>query len=119
MKRFLSVKVKSDNRGSLVVIEKVIPFKIKRLFYLYDLKKTRGEHYHKKNKLALFCINGECEIKIKKNKNIKTYNLKNKNQILLIYPNEWHSIHSKKKNTIIFVFASEYYDKKDYFKIPV
>ena len=119
MKRFLKIKIISDDRGSLGVIEKLIPYKIKRIFYLFNLKKIRGEHYHKKNRLALLCLNGECDIQKKKKNYKKTYKLENQKKILFIHPYEWHSIHFKKKNTIIIAFASQYYDKRDYYKISV
>ena len=49
-----------DNRGSLTVIEKEIPFKIKRIYYLYKLKNQRGGHRHNKNIQAIICLNGMC-----------------------------------------------------------
>ena len=114
MKRFLNIKNITDKRGSLAVIEKVIPFKIKRVFFLYNIKKIRGEHAHKKNKLVLILISGSCEIVIKTKKKTSNYILNNSRRGLIIYPFEWHSIRPLKKNSIIMVFASHYFEKSDY-----
>ena len=47
----------SDDRGSLSVIEKIIPFPIKRIFYIYDVKNSvRGGHRHHKTIQAAICI---------------------------------------------------------------
>ncbi len=51
-----------DERGSLTVIEKLLPFDIKRFYYIYDVTNKRGGHRHKKTIQALICLGGSCEI---------------------------------------------------------
>ena len=99
----------------LSVIEKEIPFKVKRVFVLSDLKKkTRGGHAHKKTKLALLAVNGSCDVVIKKLKKKKIFKLNKPNKILYIKPNDWHELNNFKKNVAIIVLASDYFNKKDY-----
>lgn len=55
-----------DKRGQLVALEefKDIPFKIKRVYYMYDTAKgiVRGYHAHKSLEQILICIHGSCKI---------------------------------------------------------
>ena len=52
-----------DKRGHLTVIEKVIPFEIKRIFYIYGVDdSTRGGHRHKQTSQAAICIKGSCNV---------------------------------------------------------
>ena len=49
MAELLNLKTFTDKRGNLTVIEKIIPFDIKRIFYIYgvDDSKRRGHRHHK------------------------------------------------------------------------
>ncbi|MFT5255399.1 MAG: hypothetical protein ACI9RL_000741 [Candidatus Paceibacteria bacterium] len=50
-----------DGRGNLSVIEKqVVPFDIKRVYYLYDVPSdsTRGGHAHKELRQFLIALSG-------------------------------------------------------------
>jgi dTDP-4-dehydrorhamnose 3,5-epimerase-like enzyme len=99
--------------GTISVIEKKIKFKIKRVYFIYDIKGDRGGHKHKKTKQFLICLNGKCELIIF-NKKTKKISLTNANKGVLLYPNDWHEIKKVSKGSVIVVLASEYYDSKDY-----
>jgi dTDP-4-dehydrorhamnose 3,5-epimerase-like enzyme len=50
-----------DDRGSLAVIEKaIIPFDIKRVYYLYDVPSDsyRGGHAHKEQESIIIALSG-------------------------------------------------------------
>ena len=55
-----------DDRGQLVALEefKDIPFKIKRVYYMYDTGEgvRRGYLAHKNLEQILICIHGTCKI---------------------------------------------------------
>ena len=57
-----------DERGQLVALEefKDIPFRVKRVYYMYDTAKgvTRGYHAHKCLQQILICIHGSCKIRL-------------------------------------------------------
>ena len=53
-----------DERGNLTVVEKLLPFDIKRFYYIYDVTEKRGGHRHKKTIQALICLGGSCEVYI-------------------------------------------------------
>ena len=47
MAHLIDLQTFTDKRGNLTVIEKVIPFDIKRVFYIYGVDdSTRGGHRH-------------------------------------------------------------------------
>lgn len=103
----------SDERGSLCVIEKILPFDIKRVFYIFDVKEARGGHAHKNTKQALVSVAGECIVYVNNGQTKTTYQLSSPNEVLILEPEDWHTM-AFSKNCILLVLASEYYDKEDY-----
>lgn len=114
MSEIIELPVYSDERGKLTVIERVLPFEIKRVYFIYNIKGTRGGHRHKRTKQALICINGICEVYIEKPDKRETVILDQPNKCLILNPEDWHTIDSKSEGTIVLVLASEFYDKDDY-----
>lgn len=115
MPKFYRIPTFRDSRGSLSVIEKFLPFNIKRVYYLYNFKKkSRGKHKHKKNKQFLICISGKIQLKVINKNKTKLFNLSNPRRGIYLAPDDWHEILPKKKNTIVLLFASHFFDNKDY-----
>ena len=103
-----------DERGSLTVVEKLLPFDIKRFYYIYNVTDQRGGHRHKKTIQALICLNGSCEIYINNGKKEDYFLLNEPNKCLILDPKDWHTMDKFSNGAILLVFASEYYDKDDY-----
>jgi len=119
MAHLLNLTTFTDKRGNLTVIEKVIPFDIKRIFYIYGVDDSRrGGHRHHKTIQAAICIKGEC--KIHNNNNIKEeeFHLDAPNKCLILNPEDWHEMYDFSEDAILMVLASENYDKDDYIFIP-
>jgi dTDP-4-dehydrorhamnose 3,5-epimerase-like enzyme len=115
MAKIFQIPSYKDSRGGLSVIEKFIPFNIKRVYFLYNLnKKTRGKHRHKKNKQFLICLSGKIQLKVINKKNTKFFNLSKPTYGIYLAPQDWHEIIPKKRNSIVLVIASSFFDKKDY-----
>ena len=68
MSKIIYIPTFKDKSGKLCVIEKILRFKIKKVFFIYDIKDIRGGHRHKKTKQFILCLNGSCEIQIKNKK---------------------------------------------------
>lgn len=115
----LNFKSHIDKRGSLTVIEKEIPFEIKRIFYIYNVDNSkRGFHKHIKTRQVLICLKGSCDIVIKKdNENIKITNLNSPEFGKLIEPDDYHWMENFSKDSILLVIASEEFDENDYIRI--
>jgi dTDP-4-dehydrorhamnose 3,5-epimerase-like enzyme len=105
----------TDNRGNLTVIEKTIPFDIKRIFYIYGVdSSSRGGHRHKKTVQAAVCIQGSCYINNHDGTAASTFLLNRPDQCLIIEPADWHTMNRFSADAILMILASEYFDQNDY-----
>ncbi len=118
MAKLLNIDTYTDSRGSLSVIEKVLPFEIKRTYVIYNIKGQRGGHRHKKNIQALVCIKGSCTIANNDGQNEENFILNQPDQLLIIEPKDWHVMHSFSPEAILLVLASENYSLDDYIDEP-
>ena len=111
-----------DQRGNLSVIDDVqstLPFKIKRVFYIYNIDDSqRGGHRHYKTLQAAICINGSCTVSCNNGKEKKVFKLDSANKCLIINSNDWHTMENFVEGSILLVFASEKFDSKDYIFEP-
>ena len=121
MDKLFDLKTFTDSRGNLTVVEKIIPFEIKRIFYIYGVDDSvRGHHRHKKTIQAAISLQGECRIIKNKGKlfPIEEYVLDDPSKCLIIAPEDYHWMDNFSENCILMVFASEYYDPDDYIYTP-
>lgn len=115
MAKILNLQTFTNERGNLTVIEKVLPFDIKRVFYIYGVDdSTRGGHRHKKTVQAAVCIQGECKIYNTDGTTNEIFHLNSPSKCLILEPQDWHEMYDFSKNAILMVFASEYFDQNDY-----
>lgn len=115
MAQIISLKTFTDKRGNLTVIEKVLPFEIKRIFYIYGVDHSvRGGHRHHKTVQAAICIKGKCIISNNNGKKKETFELDSPDKCLILEPADWHQMHHFTEDAILMVLASEYFDQKDY-----
>jgi len=112
----ITMQTFKDDRGSLTVVEKILPFEIKRVYYIYNLQKlSRGRHRHKKNIQALICIRGSCRIYCHNGEEEKEFVvLDSPDKGLIVEPRDWHEMVFATKDSILLVLASEYFDADDY-----
>lgn len=104
----------TDARGSLTVVEKIIPFEIKRFYYIYNAKSLRGGHRHKKTIQALICIAGNCKIYVNTGYKEEYFFLDSPEKCLILAPKDWHTMDEFSRDAVLLVLASEYYDINDY-----
>lgn len=105
----------TDLRGNLTVIEKVLPFEIKRVFYIYGVDESeRGGHRHKKTYQAAICLQGSCRIINQDGSKDSEYHLDKPSKCLILEPADWHKMVQFTPDAILMVLASEYYDSNDY-----
>ena len=119
MAHLIDLKTHTDNRGNLTVVEKVLPFDIKRVFYIYGVDDSkRGGHRHHKTVQAAVCIQGACKIYNNNSSEEHVYELNSPSKCLIIEPEDWHTMYDFTPDAILMVFASEYFDKNDYIFEP-
>ena len=115
MAYLINLKTFTDDRGNLTVIEKVVPFDVKRIFYIYGVDDSvRGGHRHHKTVQAAICIQGECTIYNADSATEERYVLDKPDKCLILEPKDWHRMSDFSKDAILMVLASEYFDANDY-----
>ncbi|KYJ86922.1 sugar 3,4-ketoisomerase [Sulfurovum riftiae] len=114
MAYFIDLPTFGDERGKLTIIEKVLPFEIKRFYYVYDVCAKRGGHRHKKTVQALVCLGGSCEVYVNNGKEEQVFVLSQPDKCLIVEPHDWHTMDHFTDGSTLLVFASEYYDVNDY-----
>lgn len=119
MAYLINLKTFTDKRGNLTVIEKVVPFDIKRIFYIYGVDDSiRGGHRHVKTVQAAICIQGSCIIFNDDNETKQEFILDSPDKCLILEPKDWHQMHSFSKDAILMVLASENFEASDYIHEP-
>ena len=115
MAHLLSLKTFTDKRGNLTVIEKSIPFDIKRIFYIYGVDESvRGGHRHHKTVQAAVCLRGHCTIYNDDNVEKQEFVLDSPDKCVILEPKDWHQMYNFSEDAILMVLASEYFDQSDY-----
>lgn len=103
-----------DERGGLTVLEKILPFDIRRAYWIYNAAgQTRGGHRHHETRQALVAVSGEVTVYMNDGKQMREVLLSHPGQCLLVEPEDWHSM-TFGDNAVLLVLASHPYDKNDY-----
>ena len=119
--KFINFDIKDDERGKLIAIEELknIPFEIKRIYYIFDVKNNikRGFHAHKNLQQVAICINGSCKFLIDNGKErIEDIILNSPNKGLFIDKMIWREMYDFSEDCILLVIASDYYNEGDYIR---
>ncbi len=119
MARIINLKTFTDTRGNLTVIEKIIPFTVNRIFYIYGVDGSiRGGHRHKKTIQAAIALKGECKIFNNNGTEKNTFHLDSPSKCLILEPEDWHQMFDFSEDAILMVLASTFYDSDDYIYQP-
>ena len=119
MARLIDLLTHTDDRGNLTVIEKVIPFDIKRIFYIYGVNSSaRGGHRHKTTWQAAICLQGSCLIHNNNGEIKDSFLLDKPSKCLILNPEDWHTMDQFTENAILMVLASTHFDAGDYIFTP-
>ena len=108
-----------DYRGNIAVIEKeVIPFEIKRVYYLYDVPSTakRGGHAHKEQSELLIALSGSFDVILKDGKTTQTVTLNKPDKGLLIKTNVWRELENFSSGSVCLVVVSDVFKEEDYIR---
>lgn len=118
--KWIDFQILGDDRGSLVSIEqgKVIPFDIKRVYYIYRTAQgvSRGYHAHKKLKQVAICVAGKCRMIFDDGFTREDVWLDCPTKGVLIEGNIWREMHDFSEQCVLLVLASEHYDEDDYIR---
>lgn len=106
-------------KGNIGVIENdVVPFEIKRVYYLYDVPSSakRGGHAHKALKQLLVPLSGSFDVVLKDGSEETVITLNKPDKGLLIHSNIWRELENFSSGAVCMVIASQAYDEEDYIR---
>lgn len=115
----ISIPKIQEPRGNLSVIENdVIPFEMKRVYYLYDVPSgaERGGHAHKNLKQFLIALSGSFDVVLNDGSEHKTITLNKPFEGLLINPGIWRELNNFSSGSVCLVIASAVFDEEDYIR---
>ncbi len=122
MARIINLVNFKDSRGELTVLdnaERLLPFKIKRVFYIYNIDESiRGGHRHYETVQAAICIHGQCSISNNDGEKEESFLLDSPTKCLILETKDWHKMYGFSKDAILLVFASTTFDSSDYIYEP-
>ena len=109
-----------DARGNLTFIEEksLIPFEIKRVYYLYDVPggSERGGHAHIALNQLIIALAGSFDVALDDGKTKKTFTLNRPYEGLYICPGVWRELKNFSSGSVCLVLASNLYSEDDYYR---
>lgn len=118
--KILEFRELGDERGNLIVVEgnEDIPFKIERVFYIYnsDADVIRGQHANRKTEFVLINVSGTSKVKIDNGHETKVIELDHPHMGLYLSNNLWKEMYDFSSNSLLLVLASEHYDDSEYIR---
>lgn len=119
--KLIDFKILGDERGSLVALEEdssVIPFAVKRVYYMWNTTSgmVRGKHAHYKLKQVLVCVSGSCDIVLDDGRERRTVRLDSPARGLFIDGFIWREMENFSQDAVLMVLASEHYEEADYIR---
>jgi dTDP-4-dehydrorhamnose 3,5-epimerase-like enzyme len=107
--------------GNITVLDhqhSLIPFEVKRIYYLYDVPggESRGAHAHKELHQLIIAASGSFDVILDDGKLKRTITLNHPNYGLYVPPGIWRDLESFSSGSILLVMASEEYNENDYFR---
>ena len=108
-----------DGRGNLSVIEgDILPFTIKRVYYLYDVpsNSTRGGHAHKELMQCLIALSGSFDVVLDDGKNKKVVTLNRPDVGLIIPTGIWRELENFSSGGVCLSLVSDVYKESDYIR---
>ena len=116
--KMIHLPVINDDCSLAVAEGSILPFVIKRLYYIYNAKnkEPRGFHAHKQTQQVLFCLNGTVRIVLESASGRGECKLTDPSQGVMLDKMVWHEMHDMDADTILLVLASHEYDESDYLR---
>ncbi|KIX22334.1 WxcM domain-containing protein [Flavobacterium sp. 316] len=115
----ISIPKIEDRRGNLSVIEnEVLPFEMKRVYYLYDVPAgvERGGHAHKKLQQFLVALSGSFDVILNDGRKKRKVTLNKPFEGLLIKNGIWRELKNFSSGSVCLVLASDVFDEDDYIR---
>ena len=109
-----------DPRGNLSFIEEEnhIPFKIKRIYWIYDVPggEFRGGHAFKKTQELIVALSGSFDIVLDDGNEEKIFSMNRSYYGLYVPDMYWRKVQNFSTNALALILASTEYEENDYIR---
>lgn len=109
-----------DARGNLSFAEqfKHVPFKIERVYWIYDVPggEARGGHAYKENQEFIIALSGSFDVVLDNGIEKKTYSLNRSYHGLYVPKGMWREMNNFSTNSLALVLSSTSYNENDYIR---
>ena len=109
-----------DTRGNLSFAEQdnQIPFKIKRVYWIYDVPggENRGAHAHKELSQLIIAVSGSFTVTLDDGMNKRDFFLNRPYIGLYVKPGLWRNLEDFSSGSVCLVLASDIYKTEDYIR---
>lgn len=117
---FIDLPVVLEPRGNLAFAESEVhvPFRIERVYYLYDVPSgsVRAGHAHRALQQLLLPISGSFDVRLFDGVREEVVTLNRPNRGLLIRSMIWRELENFSSGSVCVVLASLPYDESDYYR---
>ena len=118
--KIISLPKIEDPRGNLTFIEEEnhIPFKIKRVYWIYDVPggQVRGGHAFKEQQELIVALSGSFDVVIDNGRENQTYSLNRSYYGLYIPKGLWREMNNFSTNSLAMALSSTFYKGDDYIR---
>jgi dTDP-4-dehydrorhamnose 3,5-epimerase-like enzyme len=106
----------TDERGAISVLDKELPFQVRRVFWLHHIKdgKDRGAHALLDSSEIMVAVHGSFIVDLDDTMNKTSILLDDPSKGLVIKPGVWFRTHSYKEDGVSLILAEEEYARDKY-----
>ena len=112
----IDVPTFTDARGSISVLDKELPFEVRRIFWLHNVaaEKDRGGHALLYGSEIMIAVHGSFVVDLEDAETKTSILLDDPSRGLIIRPGIWFRTHSYKDAGVSLILASENYSRDKY-----
>jgi dTDP-4-dehydrorhamnose 3,5-epimerase-like enzyme len=118
--QLIEIPTHRDERGSLSVAEigGVLPFVVRRAYWIHGTKPgvSRGFHAHRKLNQFCVCVSGSARFLLEDAKGRQEVVLDRPDRGLFVGTGVWHEMHDLTQDCVLLVLADGEYDESDYLR---
>ena len=106
----------TDERGAISVIDKELPFQVKRVFWLHHIQegKDRGAHALLEGMEIMVAVHGSFVVDLDDGTEKTSVLLDDPSKGLIIRPGVWFRTHSYNEEGVSLILADEVYNRERY-----
>lgn len=112
----INIATFTDDRGAISVIDKELPFEVKRVFWLHNIQegKDRGAHALLEGMEIMVAVHGSFVLDLDDGTEKTSMLLDNPSKGLIIRPGVWFRTYSYKDDGVSLILADEEYRRDRY-----